>query len=611
MSETSRRRSAGACRSAVTRSTPGSRANTGSKSGSGAKWRRRCPGRSPRASNTAIARWRGCERQRGQIPPQPEIRRIDILRKRPPQQGHSRPPPRSSSALTRAFASAAAYSARASRWWRRTHSIALASQTAVRSRSVGPSKTGRPSALAGGALATGADPAEQLHHPARLGMGPRGDPRQDRTADPLPGAHHAPLHRIARPAESDVAGLVELDPDVGGRLAARVVAEVEVRLVDSVDPDAAQQSQVEVVVRRVGVALVERRCLREELAAEDDRRRGDEGAEVEVLPPAEARRDQGPEDLTVLVHVVDRPEDRPGQRVAIQMLECTVHRLRDIGVVGVDPGDQIAPGEPQALVDRLGLPAVRLREPGQVRVLASLEQLDGPIVGCTVDDDVLMRHAQRGDAVERLGQEARHVARGGDDREHRHRRGRLDRGTAYIGAPVADRHDAQPYRPRVEGTTKRALITGISGQDGSYLAELLLEKGYEVHGIIRRSSSFNTGRIEHLFKDVHDKSARLFLHYGDLADASCLEKLLDKIEPTEVYNLGAQSHVRVSFDEPIYTADIVGLGALRILEAIKNVGATKDIRYYQASSSEMYGLVQQVPQTEKTPFYPRSPYGCA
>lgn len=158
---------------------------------------------------------------------------------------------------------------------------------------------------------------------------------------------------------------------------------------------------------------------------------------------------------------------------------------------------------------------------------------------------------------------------------------------------------------------KKALITGITGQDGSYLAELLLEKGYEVHGVIRRSSSFNTGRLMHIYKDLHDADARMFLHYGDLSDASCLEKVLDKIEPDEVYNLGAQSHVRVSFDEPLYTADIVGLGTLRILEAIKNVGATRSIRFYQASSSEMYGMVQAVPQTENTPFYPRSPYACA
>ncbi len=158
---------------------------------------------------------------------------------------------------------------------------------------------------------------------------------------------------------------------------------------------------------------------------------------------------------------------------------------------------------------------------------------------------------------------------------------------------------------------KKAFITGITGQDGSYLAEILLEKGYEVHGVIRRSSSFNTGRIMHIFEDVHESGARLKLHYGDLSDASVLEKLLDKTEPDEVYNLGAQSHVRVSFDEPLYTADIVGMGTLRLLEAIKNIGAARSIHFYQASSSEMYGLVQAVPQNEKTPFYPRSPYACA
>jgi GDPmannose 4,6-dehydratase len=158
---------------------------------------------------------------------------------------------------------------------------------------------------------------------------------------------------------------------------------------------------------------------------------------------------------------------------------------------------------------------------------------------------------------------------------------------------------------------KKALITGITGQDGSYLAELLLAKGYHVHGIIRRSSSFNTGRIMHIYQDIHDADARLTLHYGDLSDASCLEKLIDQTEPDEIYNLGAQSHVRVSFDQPIYTADIVAQGALRILEAVKNTGAVHHTRLYQASSSEMFGLAQQVPQDEATPFYPRSPYGCA
>lgn len=158
---------------------------------------------------------------------------------------------------------------------------------------------------------------------------------------------------------------------------------------------------------------------------------------------------------------------------------------------------------------------------------------------------------------------------------------------------------------------KKALITGITGQDGSYLAELLLEKGYEVHGIIRRSSSFNTGRIIHIYQDLHDADVRLKLHYGDLADASCLEKIIGAVEPVEIYNLAAQSHVRVSFDEPIYTSDITALGTTRLLEAIKNVGAAKAIKFYQASSSEMYGLVQAVPQNEQTPFYPRSPYACA
>ncbi|MEO8218242.1 MAG: GDP-mannose 4,6-dehydratase [Acidobacteriota bacterium] len=158
---------------------------------------------------------------------------------------------------------------------------------------------------------------------------------------------------------------------------------------------------------------------------------------------------------------------------------------------------------------------------------------------------------------------------------------------------------------------KKALITGVTGQDGSYLAELLLEKGYDVHGIIRRSSSFNTGRVMHIFKEVQEEGPGLTLHYGDLSDASCLEKLIDLIEPDEIYNLGAQSHVRVSFDEPIYTAEIVALGALRLLEAIKNVGVARSIRFYQASSSEMYGKVVEVPQSETTPFYPRSPYGCA
>lgn len=151
---------------------------------------------------------------------------------------------------------------------------------------------------------------------------------------------------------------------------------------------------------------------------------------------------------------------------------------------------------------------------------------------------------------------------------------------------------------------RRALITGITGQDGSYLAELLLSKGYEVHGLIRRSSSFNTSRIEHIY---HDQ--KLALHYGDMSDASALARLLGKIQPEEIYNLAAQSHVRVSFDCPEYTTDITATGAVRILEAIRETGIKT--RYYQASSSEMYGKVQAIPQNEKTPFYPRSPYACA
>ncbi len=156
---------------------------------------------------------------------------------------------------------------------------------------------------------------------------------------------------------------------------------------------------------------------------------------------------------------------------------------------------------------------------------------------------------------------------------------------------------------------KKALITGITGQDGSYLAELLLSKNYEVHGIIRRASSFNTGRLEHLYADPRSTKTSLFLHYGDLGDASAMARLIAKIEPDEVYNLAAQSHVRVSFDSPEYTADITATGTLRLLEAIREVGIRP--RFYQASSSEMYGKVRAVPQDEQTPFYPRSPYGCA
>ena len=155
---------------------------------------------------------------------------------------------------------------------------------------------------------------------------------------------------------------------------------------------------------------------------------------------------------------------------------------------------------------------------------------------------------------------------------------------------------------------KKALVTGITGQDGSYLAELLLEKGYEVWGIIRRSSSFHTGRIDHLYKDPHEE-ANLRLVYGDLTDGSDLATIINDVGPDEVYNLGAQSHVRVSFDIPIYTADVDALGTLRLLEAIRTM--KKPPRFYQASSSEMYGKVSETPQTEQTPFYPRSPYGCA
>jgi GDPmannose 4,6-dehydratase len=159
---------------------------------------------------------------------------------------------------------------------------------------------------------------------------------------------------------------------------------------------------------------------------------------------------------------------------------------------------------------------------------------------------------------------------------------------------------------------KKALITGITGQDGSYLAELLLDKGYEVHGIIRRSSSFNTERIAHIFEDIHNPNPKLKLHYGDLTDASRLEKIIEITEPDEVYNLGAQSHVKISFDEPVYTAETVGMGALKMLEAIRNVsGGSQRIKIYQASSSEIFGKVKEVPQNEETPFYPRSPYACA
>jgi GDPmannose 4,6-dehydratase len=157
---------------------------------------------------------------------------------------------------------------------------------------------------------------------------------------------------------------------------------------------------------------------------------------------------------------------------------------------------------------------------------------------------------------------------------------------------------------------RRALITGITGQDGSYLAEFLLTRGYEVHGVIRRASTFNTGRIDHLYQDPHERPD-LLLHYGDLADGNAVSRLVLEVEPDEVYNLGAQSHVRVSFDQPLYTADVDALGTLRVLEAARQLHKRREVRFYQASSSEIFGKVVEVPQKETTPFYPRSPYGCA
>lgn len=158
---------------------------------------------------------------------------------------------------------------------------------------------------------------------------------------------------------------------------------------------------------------------------------------------------------------------------------------------------------------------------------------------------------------------------------------------------------------------KRALLTGVTGQDGAYLSELLLEKGYEVHGIKRRSSLFNTTRIDHLYQDPHERNLPFFLHYGDLTDSTNLIRIVQEVQPDEIYNLGAQSHVQVSFESPEYTANADGIGALRLLEAIRFLGLEKKTKYYQASTSELYGLVQEVPQTERTPFYPRSPYGVA
>jgi len=158
---------------------------------------------------------------------------------------------------------------------------------------------------------------------------------------------------------------------------------------------------------------------------------------------------------------------------------------------------------------------------------------------------------------------------------------------------------------------KRALITGITGQDGAYLAELLLAKGYEVHGIKRRTSLFNTQRIDHLYQDQHEKGVRLFLHYGDLGDSTNIIRLIQEVQPDEIYNLGAMSHVHVSFEEPEYTANIDGMGTLRVLEAVRILGLAGKTRIYQAATSELYGKVQAVPQNENTPFYPRSPYGVA
>ena len=158
---------------------------------------------------------------------------------------------------------------------------------------------------------------------------------------------------------------------------------------------------------------------------------------------------------------------------------------------------------------------------------------------------------------------------------------------------------------------KKALITGITGQDGSYLAEFLLDKGYEVHGIKRRASLFNTDRIDHLYKDPHEEDVDFFLHYGDMTDSMNLTRIIQEVQPDEIYNLAAQSHVAVSFEEPEYTANADGIGTLRILEAVRLLGLTKKTKIYQASTSELYGLVQEVPQSEKTPFYPRSPYGVA
>src|SRR5690242_11657990 len=160
-------------------------------------------------------------------------------------------------------------------------------------------------------------------------------------------------------------------------------------------------------------------------------------------------------------------------------------------------------------------------------------------------------------------------------------------------------------------TNRVALITGVTGQDGAYLAEFLIEKGYLVHGIKRRSSSFNTGRVDHLYEDPHESSPQFLMHYGDMTDATNLIRIIQETQPDEIYNLAAQSHVQVSFETPEYTANADGLGTLRLLDAIRILGMEKSVRFYQASTSELYGKVQEVPQRETTPFYPRSPYGAA
>ncbi len=176
-------------------------------------------------------------------------------------------------------------------------------------------------------------------------------------------------------------------------------------------------------------------------------------------------------------------------------------------------------------------------------------------------------------------------------------------------ANASPQHESGPSSAILNERPRKALITGITGQDGSYLTELLLSKGYEVHGIIRRASTFNTGRLDSIYADPHTDRNKLFLHYSDLGDASSLARIITKVEPVEIYNLAAQSHVRVSFDCPEYTTDIAATGTVRLLEAIRESGIKP--RFYQASSSEMFGKVQEVPQTERTPFYPRSPYACA